>query len=165
LSKIGTDKDDKNRSKMGEHLRPLIGIAVISLLIGGLFFPLLITGVGQVLFPYQANGEIVHLNGQAVGSNLIDNGFTLPIFFHARPSNESASGVDPDILLSDAYNQTIGISNSTGISISSLTQIINQNKEGTFWVFGYSYVNVLHLNIILIQTYPSLYGNYTLSSS
>jgi potassium-transporting ATPase KdpC subunit len=140
-------------------------MAVISMLIAGLFFPFLITGIGQVLFPYQANGEIVHLNGQAVGSNLIDNNFTLPIFFHARPANESASGVDPDINIQDAYNQSVGISNSTGIPVSALYQIINQNEEGTLWIFGFPYVNVLHLNLILIQTYPSIYKNYTLSSA
>ena len=150
---------------MREHLRPLLGIAVISLLIGGVFFPFLITGIAQVLFPYQANGEIVHLNGQAVGSNLIDNGFNLTIFFHARPANDSASGVDPDINLPDAYNQSVGISNATGIPVSSIGQIINQNTEGTFWVFGTPYVNVLHLNIILIQNYPSVYKNYTVSGS
>ncbi len=165
MSKNLADNSDKRKSKIREHLRPLAGIAVISLLIGGVFFPFLITGIGQVLFPYQANGEIVHLNGQAIGSNLIDNGFTLPIFFHARPSNESASGVDPDINLQDAYNQSMGISNSTGIPVASLNQIINQNTEGTFWIFGFSYVNVLHLNIILIQTYPSVYKNYTVSAS
>jgi potassium-transporting ATPase KdpC subunit len=165
LSKIRAENGDKNKSRIREHLRPLAGVAVISLLLAGVFFPFLITGIGQFLFPYQANGEIVHLNGQAVGSNLIDNGFNLTIFFHARPANDSASGVDPDINLPDAFNQSIGISNATGIPVASLNQIISQNTEGTFWIFGFSYVNVLHLNIILIQKYPSVYKNYTVSSS
>ena len=111
--------------------------------------------------PYQANGEIVKLNGQAVGSNLIDNSFTLPIFFHAR--NDSASGVDPDITLPEAYSQISGISNATGISSSAITAIVNGNQEGTFWVFGSPYVNVLKLNIILIQDYPAIYKNFTSS--
>jgi len=165
LTKIRAGSGDRGKSKAREHLRPLVGVAVISLLIGGVFFPFLITGIAQVLFPYQANGEIVHLNGQAVGSNLIDNGFNITIFFHARPSNESASGVDPDINVQDANNQSVVISNATGIPVASITQIINQNTEGTFWIFGSPYVNVLHLNIILIQTYPSIYKNYTVSSS
>jgi potassium-transporting ATPase KdpC subunit len=165
LDRIRTKNGEGSKSKVKEHLRPLIGVAVISLLIGGVFFPFLITGIAQLFFPYQANGEIVNLNGHPVGSNLIDNGFTLPIFFHARPANESASGVDPDITLPDAFSQSVSISNSTGIPVASLNQIINQNTEGTLWIFGSPYVNVLHLNIILIQTYPVLYRNYTVSSS
>ncbi len=115
--------------------------------------------------PYQANGEIVKLDGHAIGSNLINNGFNLPIFFHARnesnPLNASASGVDPDITLPQAYAQIPGISNATGISSSALTAIVNGNKLGTFWVFGSPYVNVLKLNVILMQDYPTIYKNYT----
>ena len=70
------------------NFKPIIGLTVISLLICGLFFPLLVIGMAQVFFAYQANGEIVQLNGKAVGSNLIAQNFTLPIFFHSR--NDSA---------------------------------------------------------------------------
>lgn len=154
---------------MSQHLRPLIAMAVISLIIGGLFFPFLITGIGQTFFPYQANGDLVKLNGRVVGSYYIDNGFTSPIFFHTRnesnPENASASGVDPDITLNQAYSQIPGISQATGISQSNLTDIVNDNTEGTFWIFGFPFVNVLHLNIILIQTYPSVYRNFTVSDS
>ena len=148
-------KDSKRR--VNRRYRPLIGIAVVSLLMCGIFFPLLITGVAQTFFPYQANGDLVKFNGRVIGSNLIDNGFTLPIFFHAR--NNSASGVDPDITLPDAYSQAIRISNATGIGVSSINQIIDQNQEGTFWIFGSPYVNVLNLNLKLIQNYPSVYKN------
>ncbi len=111
--------------------------------------------------PYQANGEIVKLNGVPVGSNLIDNNFTLPIFFHARPANESASGVDPDITMPEAYSQIPGISNATGIPSSALTAIINSHERGTFWIFGSPYINVLQVNLILINDYPAVYSNFT----
>jgi len=144
-------------------LRPIIGIALFSLLICGLIYPFLITGIGQALFPYQANGEIAQLNGKQVGSNLIAQSFTSPIFFHPRneSSSPSASGVDPDILLSDAYSQIPVLSNASGISVQSLTNIVNQNQEGTLWIFGYPYVNVLRVNLELIQQYPLVYGNFT----
>ena len=77
--------------------RPIVTLAVVSLIICGMLFPLFITVLGQVFFPYQANGEIVQFNGRTVGSNLISQNFSLPIFFHAR--NDSASGVDPDITI------------------------------------------------------------------
>jgi K+-transporting ATPase ATPase C chain len=143
-----------------KNLKPIIGLAAVSLLICGLFFPLLITGIGQVFFPYQANGELVKLNGQAVGSNLIAQNFTLPIFFQTRDQSQSASGVDPDITLQQAYSQIPRISNATGISADSLTNIVNQNQEGTLWIFGSPYVNVLRINLVLIKEYPSIYKGF-----
>lgn len=157
MQKMSKEPSRKNR------YAPFIGIAIVSLLMCGLFFPLLITGIAQATMPYQANGEIVKLNGQPVGSNLIDNNFTLPIFFHAR--NDSASGVDPDITIPEAYSQIPGITNATGISSSALTALVNGNERGTFWIFGSPYVNVLNLNLLLIQNYPSIYSNFTSSSS
>jgi K+-transporting ATPase ATPase C chain len=140
------------------NFKPIVGLAVISLLICGLFFPLLITGLGQVFFPSQSNGEIIQLNGRAVGSNLIAQNFTLPIFFH--PRNDSASGVDPDITLQGAYSQIPGISNATGIPADSITSIVNQNQEGTLWIFGSPYVNVLQINLALLKEYPSVYSGF-----
>ena len=140
------------------NFKSIIGLAVVSLLICGLLFPLLITGIAQVFLSYQANGEIVQLNGKDVGSNLIAQSFTLPIFFH--PRNDSASGVDPNILLQDAYSQITGISNATGISSAVLMNVVNQNQEGTMWIFGSPYVNVLRINLELINEYPSAYSEF-----
>jgi K+-transporting ATPase ATPase C chain len=144
-----------------KNLKPIIGLALVSLLICGLFFPLLITGLGQVFFPYQANGELIKLNGQAVGSNLIAQNFTLPIFFQTRDQSQSASGVDPDITLQQAYLQIPRISNATRIAADSLTNIVNQNQEGTLWIFGSPYVNVLRINLALIKAYPSIYNSFS----
>ncbi len=139
-------------------LQPAIALALISLIACGLVFPLVVTGLGQLLFPYQSNGEIIQSNGKQVGSNLIAQNFTLPIFFH--PRNNSASGVDPDITLDDAYSQIPRIQNATGISQDSLTQIINENKQGNYWIFGDQYVNVLQLNLALVKVYPSVYNDF-----
>jgi K+-transporting ATPase ATPase C chain len=146
-------------NKEKRNFKPTIGLTLISLLICGLFFPILVTGIAQVFFPYQANGEIVQLNGKDIGSNLIAQTFSLPIFFHHR--NDSASGVDPDITLKDAYSQIPGISNATGISSVVLTIIVNQNQEGTLWIFGSPYVNVLRVNLELIREYPSAYSDFS----
>jgi K+-transporting ATPase ATPase C chain len=143
------------------NYRPVVGLALVSLILCGLFFPLLITGIAQVIFPYQANGEIVQLNGRDVGSNLIAQGFNSSELFHSRPANQSASEVDPDITLADALNQTLRISQAAGIPRANLTSIVNGNVEGTFWIFGSPYVNVLKLNLILINEYPAVYENLT----
>ena len=140
-------------------------MGIISLLICGLFFPLLIIGIAQATMPYQANGEIVTLDGHSVGSYLIDNGFSSPMFFQARnesnPMNASASGVDPDINIGFATSQVPGISNATGIPVSALYQVIYNHEEGIYWIVGTPYVNVLNLNLILIKQYPTVYANFT----
>lgn len=144
--------------------RPIIVLAFVSLLICGLAFPLVVTGIAQVALPYQANGSQVQLGNRTVGSYYIDNGFTLPIFFHARnesnPLTASASGVDPDVPLSDALGQVQGIHSVTGISTSALTTIVVSHEQWTLWVVGDPYVNVLELNLALIKDYPSVYAAY-----
>jgi K+-transporting ATPase ATPase C chain len=132
-----------------KNYMPTIRLAVLSLVVCGLLFPLFVTGLAQLLFPYQANGSIVQLNGHAVGSNLIAQNFTSPMFFY--PRNDSASTVDPDITVQDAYSQIPRISSVTGISNDTLKSIVDQNIERTLWITGDEYVNVLNLNLLLIK--------------
>src|SRR5712692_12003400 len=137
---------------------PAARLAVISLVLCGLVFPLVVTGIAQVFLPSQANGSLVQLHGKNVGSSLIAQNFSLPIFFH--PRNDSASGVDPDITVQDAFSQIPRINSATGISVDKLQQIVNQNEEGTFWIFGTPYANVLKLNLALIQTGNMAYKSF-----
>jgi K+-transporting ATPase ATPase C chain len=55
----------------------VIGIVVFTILLG-LAYPLLITGVGQVAFPWNANGQQIHVNGKLVGSKIIGQNFADP---------------------------------------------------------------------------------------
>jgi K+-transporting ATPase ATPase C chain len=137
---------------------PAIRLAAISLILCGLLFPVIVTGLAQLVFPSQANGSLVQFHGKTVGSSLIAQNFSHPIFFH--PRNDSASGVDPDITVQDAYSQIPRISSVAGISVNMLQQIVNQNEEGTFWIFGNPYVNVLRLNLALIQTSNPAYNSF-----
>ena len=144
---------DSNPSqvKKSSHVRPIVAVAVVSLLVCGLLFPLVVTGVAQLVFPYQANGELASVNGHMVGSVIAVNStdYTQPVFFHLR--NDSASGFDPDITLQrPAESQIPGISSATGISASTLQGIVNQNVEGVWWIFGSPYVNVQKVNLLLI---------------
>jgi K+-transporting ATPase ATPase C chain len=146
------------KRELRQNYGPAVRLAVISLVLCGLVFPVVITGFAQVIFPAQANGNLVQFHGKYVGSNLIAQNFNLPIFFH--PRNDSASGVDPDITVPDAYSQIPRISSATGISADTLRQIVNKNEEGTFWIFGTPYVNVLQLNLALIQTGNMAYNRF-----
>ena len=143
-------------------IRPIVILAIFSFLVCGLVFPLAVTGIAQVAFPYQANGSLVQVGCRTVGSYYIDNGFSLPIFFHARNQTTTASGVDPDIPLGQALAQVPGISNATGISTQELALLVNQHIENTLWMFGDSYVNVLAVNIALINQFGnmSVYAPY-----
>jgi len=136
-------------------------MAVISLILCGLVFPIAVTGIAQVLMPYQANGELVQYKGRYAGSILVAENFNSSKFFHPLNASVSASGVDPDIALQDAYSQIPRISNATGIPASALKQIVDENIEWTIFVTGDPYVNVLRLNLILTQQYPSVYSEFS----
>jgi len=138
---------------------PLVRLALISLILCGLLFPIVVTGVAQVLMPYQANGELVQFNGRDAGSILVAENFNSSKFFH--PWNASASGVDPDITLQDAYSQIPRIHTATGIPTDAIKQIVDENIERTLWITGDPYVNVLRLNLILMQDYPSAYSEFS----
>ncbi|MDG7006857.1 MAG: potassium-transporting ATPase subunit C [Nitrososphaerota archaeon] len=135
------------------------------MLVCGVAYPLLVTGISQVVLPYQANGSQAQLGGRVVGSYYIDNGFTLPVFFHGRnesnPQTASASGVDPDIPLADALSQVPRVSNATGIPASSLDALVKSHEQWTLFLAGDPYVNVLELNLALIGAYPSVYSAYS----
>ena len=149
----------KVRREIRRNYGPAIRLALVSLILCGLVFPLVITGFAQLIFPSQANGSLVQFHSKTVGSSLIAQNFSMPIFFH--PRNDSASGVDPDVTVQDAYSQIPRISSATGISVDVLQQIVNQNEEGTFWILGTPYVNVLRLNLALIQSGNSAYKSFS----
>ena len=75
-------------------VRPAFSLLVLFTLITGLAYPLLVTGVSQVIAPHSANGNLIEQDGQIVGSSLIAQNFAAPQYSHGRPSAASSDGYD-----------------------------------------------------------------------
>ncbi|MCL5985520.1 MAG: potassium-transporting ATPase subunit KdpC [Actinobacteria bacterium] len=186
---------------MWKHTKIALKLSFITLLILGLFYPLVITGLAQIFFPRQANGSLIKKEGQIIGSELIGQQFTQPKYFHPRPSaagngydasasggsnfgptnknyigeiknsilsitkensslvngeipidmlTASASGLDPDISLANAYAQVPRVAEARGMSEESIIRIINSCIiDRQFRIFGEPRVNVLKINLML----------------
>lgn len=79
---------------MKQNLRIAILMTIVTTVLFGLLYPLLVTGLGQLFFPSQANGNLIVKNGQIVGSRLIGQPFSSDVYFHPRPS-AAGNGYDP----------------------------------------------------------------------
>src|SRR5512139_1497006 len=74
---------------MFTHVRPAIVLLTAFTLLTGAVYPLVVTGIGQLLFPQQANGSLIVAGGKSVGSELIGQPFSDPKYFWGRPSATS----------------------------------------------------------------------------
>jgi potassium-transporting ATPase KdpC subunit len=84
------------------QLRPAIVLTLLLCVVTGLVYPGVVTALAQLLFPRQANGSVVEVNGAPVGSELIGQSFSRPEYFHPRPS---AAGAGYDATASAATNK------------------------------------------------------------
>jgi K+-transporting ATPase ATPase C chain len=81
--------------------RPALVMTLLFAILLGLAYPLALTGIGQVLFPSQANGSLVTAGGRVVGSKVVGQAFTSERYFNSRPS---AAGAGYDGLASSGSN-------------------------------------------------------------
>jgi K+-transporting ATPase ATPase C chain len=79
---------------MWEQLLPGLRIKLFMTLLLGVIYPLVMTGISQVVFPKQANGSLIKVGDKVIGSELIGQNFSKPEYFHPRPSS-AGSGYDP----------------------------------------------------------------------
>lgn len=79
---------------MKKNLITAILMTVATTVLLGIIYPLVVTGLAQLIFPKQANGQLIQKDGKAVGSRIIAQGFSSPAYFHPRPSF-AGNGYDP----------------------------------------------------------------------
>lgn len=109
------------------YLRPAVVLTLILTIVTGFLYPGIITGIAQIVFPYQANGSLIkNASGQVIGSELIGQYWTAPQYFHGRPSatfntsgtptpyeadNSSASNLGPTsaTLVKEVQQRTIAL--------------------------------------------------------
>jgi K+-transporting ATPase ATPase C chain len=105
---------------MLRHMVPAFRVTLLFTFLAGLIYPGLVAGLSQLIFPRQANGSLIIVNGQVVGSELIGQNFTRPEYFHARPS---AAG-------SDGYNAAASAGSNYGPTNRKLIDRVKAAVEG-----------------------------------
>jgi K+-transporting ATPase ATPase C chain len=184
---------------MRPHWLTALKMIVVVIVVLGIAFPLAVTGLAQLLFPAQANGSLITVNGHPVGSALIGQDFTSPRYFWSRPSangyevgmsgssnlgptskayiegiqarvasdtaedpgltfgnvpvdmvTASASGLDPDITVANAYAQVARVAQARGMTVAAVRRVVDAHTTPrTFGLLGEPRVNVLELNLAL----------------
>lgn len=111
-------------------VRPALVLTVLLMLLTGLAYPLLVTGVGQAVFPAQANGSLVTRGGVVVGSRLVGQNFISERFFHGRPSATGAADpADASKTIEAPYNAASSTGSNLGPSSKALLDAVETRAK------------------------------------
>jgi potassium-transporting ATPase KdpC subunit len=112
---------------MLKEIRPAIMLLIAMTLITGLAYPLTLTGIAGLLFPYQASGSLLERDGKVVGSGLIGQEFTGDSYFHGRPSATTAA--DPNDA-SKTVPAPYNAANSAGSNLGPTNKALIERVQG-----------------------------------
>jgi K+-transporting ATPase ATPase C chain len=105
---------------MKKNLLISLWFTLVTTVIFGLIYPLVVTGLSQLLFPGKANGQLIERNGKLVGSRIIGQAFTGPGYFHSRPSSAGAG---------NGYDSTASSGSNLGPTNKALLDRVNGDVQ------------------------------------
>jgi potassium-transporting ATPase KdpC subunit len=115
---------------MLREIRPAIVVLVALTLITGLVYPLAMTGIAQVIFPYRAQGSLIERDGKVVGSEFIGQQFASDKYFHGRPSATTAPDpADSTKTVAAPYNAANSGGSNLGPSNKALIDRVQGDLE------------------------------------
>ena len=112
-----------------KHLKTSIKLSIVFIIVCGLIYPLVLTGVGQVFMNSQANGSLIYVNDKVVGSKLIGQEFTSDMFFHGRPStiNYNTTTTESTTFETGSTADSANSSNLTSSVESRINKYLTEN--------------------------------------
>jgi K+-transporting ATPase ATPase C chain len=115
---------------MLKEIRPAIVFVIALTIITGLAYPLAMTGIAGVIFPYQAQGSLIEQDGKVIGSVLIGQEFTSDKYFHGRPSaTTTPDPKDPTKTVLLAYNAANSGGSNLGPTNQALVDRVKDDVE------------------------------------
>ena len=91
---------------MRKNLITSVLYTIVTAVLLGILYPLLMTGLAHAIFRDKANGQLIHLNGRVIGSRIIGQAFSGPGYFHGRPSAAGTNGYDGSSSSGSNYGPT-----------------------------------------------------------
>ena len=110
------------RNFMNKYVRPAVVLTLLLTILTGLIYPGVVTVLAQLIFPQQANGSLHYVNGKLVGSDLIGQYWTLPKYFHGRPS----ATVNPTTGTPEPYAADNSTASNLGPTNATLIKAVQQ---------------------------------------
>ena len=102
-------------------------VSIAMYLLCGLAYPMVLTGISQIIFPNQANGSLVEMDGKVVGSTLVGQDFTDERLFHCRPSAYNYNTYTQEDKENGIYTGLSSGSNNYAVSNPKLKERLNQD--------------------------------------
>src|SRR5262249_30322953 len=118
------------RKLMLKEVRPAIVLILAFTVLTGLIYPLAMTGIAGVLFPYQAKGSLIEKDGKVIGSELMGQAFTTDRYFHGRRSPTlGPDPSDPSKTIAVPYNAATSMGSNLGPTNKPLIDRVTADVE------------------------------------
>lgn len=112
-----------------KYFKNALLVSIVMFAICGFAYPMIMTGISQIIFPHQANGSLIEENGEVVGSSLVGQDFTDERLFHCRPSAYNYNTYTEEDKENGNYGGVSSGSNNYAPSNPDLEKRINEDIE------------------------------------